>query len=145
MKDVPSQQLIFNLHAYLQCKVITATQSFIFRRCCCLINHWAGKWRSSERNFWDLVFLFLPFHYIVTSHVSNANNKLLLETLSFLDHFSIMTTQTIQLLYTQLILPEIWVTVAATPARSVVNGGKIVSGNKCDLYRWSNDFKSNLE
>ena len=72
-------------------------------------------------------FLILPFHYIVTSYVSNANNKLLLETLSFLDHFSIiLTTQTIQLLYTQLILPEIWVTVAATPARSVVNGGKIM-------------------
>ena len=70
-------------------------------------------------------FLFLPLHYIVSSHVSNAN-KSLLKALSFLDHFSLMTTQTIQLLYTRLTLPEIWVKMADTRAHSVINGGEIV-------------------
>ena len=71
------------------------------------------------------LFLFLPSQYIVTSHVSNAN-KSLLETLPFLDHFYLITTQTIQMIYTRLTLQEIWVKIADTPAHSVVNAGKIV-------------------
>ena len=71
------------------------------------------------------LFLFLPSQYNVTSHVSNPN-KSSLETLPFLDHFSLVTTQTIRIIYTRLTLQEIWVTMADTPAHSVVNGGKIV-------------------